>query len=169
MVPPSTRIVAPLIRAGTERHVGRDLVGLPPGADASERSELILSLIAGVRPWLPRLRPAMPAAPAASVYVATTCGMCGQVGEWIVRHAPVALRVVAAEGHPRGLRRMTYERHDGFRAEGVAAFAHVLTHIHLGWALAGWLLLLPGVGRFATLCVDALGGGPRTLPAKGPL
>jgi protein-S-isoprenylcysteine O-methyltransferase Ste14 len=112
-----------------------------------------------VRPWLPRARPAMPPA---SIYVAATCGRCGEVGEWIVRHAPVALRVVAAESHPRGLRRMTYERGDGVHAEGVAAFAHVLTHIHLGWALGGWLLMLPGVGWFAQLCVDAFGGGPRT-------
>jgi hypothetical protein len=63
---------------------------------------------------------------------------------------------------------MTYQRHDGLRAEGVAAFAHALTHIHLGWALAGWLLLLPGVGWFVQLCVDAFGGGPRTLPSAGP-
>ncbi|WP_433236304.1 methyltransferase family protein [Streptosporangium sp. CA-135522] len=117
-----------------------------------------------VRPWLPRVRPVMPPA---SVYVAATCGQCSQVGEWIARRAPVALRMVAAESHPRGLRRMTYERDDGVRAEGVAAFAHVLTHIHFGWALAGWLLLLPGLGWFAQLCVDAFGGGPRDLRPEG--
>ncbi|MFC4532519.1 methyltransferase [Sphaerisporangium dianthi] len=112
-----------------------------------------------VRPWIPRLRPAMPPA---SLYVATTCGQCRQVGGWIARRGPVALRLVAAEAHPAGLRRMTYERADGARAEGVAAFAQALTHIHLGWASAGWLLLLPGVRWFVQLCLDALGAGPRT-------
>ncbi|MFI6540188.1 methyltransferase family protein [Nonomuraea sp. NPDC050547] len=113
---------------------------------------------AAVRAWLPRRRPA---AVPATVYVAATCGQCSQVGAWIERRGPVALRVVAAETHPAGLRRITYERADGLRAQGVAAVAHVLTHIHLGWALAGWLLLLPCLNGFAQLCVDALGGGPR--------
>ncbi|WP_248963743.1 methyltransferase family protein [Sphaerisporangium perillae] len=118
-----------------------------------------------VRPWLPRLRPAMsPGMPPASLYVAATCGQCRQVGAWMVRHAPVALQVVPAESHPCGLRRITYEREDGVRTQGVAAVAHALTHIHLGWALAGWLLLLPGIGSFAQLCLDALGAGPRTYP-----
>ncbi|WP_250563234.1 methyltransferase [Sphaerisporangium fuscum] len=115
-----------------------------------------------VRAWLPRPRPA--AMPPASIYVAASCGQCSQVGAWIVRRAPVALRVVPAETHPRGLRRVTYERDDGVRAEGVAALAQALTHIHLGWALVGWLLLLPGVRWFVQLCLDALGAGPRVLP-----
>jgi AcrR family transcriptional regulator len=41
-----------IIRAGTEQHVGRHLTDLLPGAEAGERSELLLSLIAGV--WLMR-------------------------------------------------------------------------------------------------------------------
>ncbi|MFI6793498.1 methyltransferase family protein [Nonomuraea sp. NPDC050383] len=114
-----------------------------------------------VRPWLPRFRPAAP--PAAVVHVAATCGQCAPVGRWLARRTPVALAVAAAEDHPRGLRRITYERADGVTAEGVRALASALTHIHLGWALAGWLLGLPGVAWFAQLCVDALGGGPRTL------
>ncbi|MFE3448287.1 methyltransferase family protein [Nonomuraea sp. NPDC059194] len=117
-----------------------------------------------VRPWVPRLRPAMPPA---TVYVASDCARCGQVGAWIERHRPVGLAVVPAEGHPAGLRRITYERPGGPNAQGVAAIAHVLTHIHLGWALAGWLLLLPGVRWFAQLCVDALGGEPRDLVHHG--
>jgi protein-S-isoprenylcysteine O-methyltransferase Ste14 len=116
-----------------------------------------------VRPWAPRLRPAMPSA---DIYVAAaSCGQCAQVGRWIAGRRPVGLRVV--EARP-GMRRITYERADGTTAEGVAAFAHALTHIHLGWALAGWLLLLPGAGGFAQLCADALGGGPRTLPPPCP-
>ncbi|WP_371785757.1 TetR/AcrR family transcriptional regulator [Streptosporangium subroseum] len=41
-----------IIRASTERHVGRHLTDLLPGAGAGERAELLLSLIAGV--WMMR-------------------------------------------------------------------------------------------------------------------
>ncbi|MFI6299851.1 methyltransferase family protein [Nonomuraea sp. NPDC050790] len=117
---------------------------------------------AGVRAWLPRLRPAVhPLTVHATLYVAATCGQCSQVGAWITRRRPIGLRIAAAENHPAGLRRITYERADGLRAQGVTALAHALTHIHLGWALAGWLLHLPCLNGFAQLCVDALGGGPR--------
>lgn len=44
--------VAGIIRAGIERHVGRDLAALLPGSGATERAELVLSVIAGV--WLMR-------------------------------------------------------------------------------------------------------------------
>ncbi|MEV8637414.1 isoprenylcysteine carboxylmethyltransferase family protein [Streptosporangium sp. NPDC051023] len=118
-----------------------------------------------VRPWVPRLRPAALSAPPASVYVASSCGQCSRVGKWITRRHPAGLRVVAAESHPAGLRRITYESADGRSAAGVAAIAHVLTHIHLGWALAGWALMIPGIGWFAQLCVDAFGGAPRVLDA----
>ncbi|MFD0888284.1 hypothetical protein ACFQ08_27405, partial [Streptosporangium algeriense] len=50
-----------------------------------------------------------------------------------------------------------------------AAIAHLLTHIHLGWALAGWVLMIPGVGRLAQLGADAFGGAPRDLAVRrGP-
>ncbi|NUW29997.1 isoprenylcysteine carboxylmethyltransferase family protein [Nonomuraea sp. SMC257] len=118
-----------------------------------------------VRPWLPRLRPVAP--PPAVIHVSRTCGQCAPVGRWLARRDPVALEVAAAEDHPRGLRRITYERADGVTSEGVRALAAALTHVHLGWALIGWLVMLPGVAWFAQLCVDALGGGPRTLTPDG--
>ncbi|TQS31229.1 isoprenylcysteine carboxylmethyltransferase family protein [Microbispora sp. KK1-11] len=137
-------------------HEGEQLAGRFGGAWVAYRS--------AVRAWLPRLRPS-PAMTEAVVHVSATCGQCAPVGRWILRHAPVALRVRPAEEHPRGLRRMTYERADGLRAEGVAALAHAASHLHLGWALAGWVLLLPGLGWFAQLCADAFGAGPRTVPS----
>ncbi|MGI8333982.1 methyltransferase family protein [Actinomadura scrupuli] len=112
-----------------------------------------------VRPWLPRARP-YAGMPAAVVWIAGGCDRCSPVAGWIVRRAPVALTVRAAEEHPAGLRRMTYERADGVGADGVAAWAHAAGHLHLGWALLGWTLLLPGLGRFAQLCADAFGAGP---------
>lgn len=110
-----------------------------------------------VRAWVPRWRPA--AAPAV-IHVDAGCGQCRQVGGWITGHGPVALEVVAAEP---GLRRITYLRHDGMREQGVAAFAQALSHLHLGWALAGWLLMLPGLRGFAQLCVDVFGPGRNSL------
>lgn len=137
-------------------HEGEQLTGRYGGAWAAYRS--------GVRAWLPRPRPSPTMTPAV-VHVSATCGQCAPVGGWILRRAPVALDVRPAEEHPEGLRRMTYERADGLRAEGVAALAHAASHLHLGWALAGWMLLLPGVGWFAQLCADAFGAGPRGVPS----
>lgn len=125
---------------------------------------------AAVRPWLPRLRPWPGTAPA-SIHVARTCGVCSGVGRWIIARSPVALTVRPAEDHPAGLRRITYESADGLdRAEGVAALGRALQHFHLGWALLGWLLLIPGLTRFAQLIADATAGGPRELrpPAADP-
>ncbi|GAA1020063.1 hypothetical protein Aple_037670 [Acrocarpospora pleiomorpha] len=119
----------------------------------------------GVRAWVPGLRP-YPGMPSAVVYLAETCGECGALARWLVRRKPVALRVAAAEGHPGRLRRMRYERGDGLVADGVAAFANAVQHVHLGWACAGWFLLLPGVGWFAQVAADAFGAGPRDLPVR---
>ncbi|MEV6317097.1 isoprenylcysteine carboxylmethyltransferase family protein [Streptomyces sp. NPDC051776] len=126
---------------------------------------------AGVRAWLPRLRPWSGTA-TARLYVAETCGPCSRFGRWVARRRPVGLELIAAEDHPKRLRRMTYETDDGtVRADGIAAFARMLAHLHLGWALLGWALSVPGVRWFAQLCADALGAGPRDIPhrtAGGP-
>ncbi|MFF0312496.1 methyltransferase family protein [Streptosporangium sp. NPDC004379] len=116
-----------------------------------------------VRPWVPRLRPAVPeGVPGATLHVSRVCGQCAGVGAWFARRRPAGLRILAAEDHPAGLRRITYTGPGGGTAQGAAAVARALVHVHLGWALLGWALLLPGVTWFAQLCVDAFGGGPRT-------
>ncbi|MGP3922923.1 methyltransferase family protein [Streptomyces sp. 8N616] len=121
---------------------------------------------AGVRPWLPRLRPWPGTAPA-RLYVAESCGPCSQFGRWVARRRPVALELVPAEDHPRPLRRMTYETDDGaVTAEGVAALGRMLGHLHLGWAVLGWLPAVPGLRWFGQLCADALGAGPRDIPHR---
>jgi hypothetical protein len=119
-----------------------------------------------VRQWVPRLRPWHRAdGPPARLFVAESCGMCSEVGEWFTRHAARHLVVVAAETHPsRALRRITYEPADGSRAAaGVEAVARSLEHLHLGWALIGFLLRLPIVRPLAQLLVDASGGEPRAI------
>ncbi|CAM3689075.1 methyltransferase family protein [Nocardiopsis rhodophaea] len=115
---------------------------------------------AAVRPWVPHVRP-WPGRPEATLYVAGGCDMCSGLGGWVAARRPVALLLRPAESHPGGLRRLTYESADGTRAAGIAALARALEHLHLGWALLGWLLVLPGVGWFAQLVADALGAGPK--------
>jgi protein-S-isoprenylcysteine O-methyltransferase Ste14 len=125
---------------------------------------------ASVRSWLPRWRPA-PVIPAATLWVAADCVQCTGVARWFVRHNPVHLRIRPAAEHPEVLYRVTYEVFGMLgeasgptlvvRAQGVAAIARALGHVHLGWALAGWALDLPAVRHFAQLGADAFGAGPR--------
>ena len=116
-----------------------------------------------VRPWLARWRPA-PAVPAATLWVAADCDHCTGVARWFTRRSPVRLEIRPAAEHPEVLYRVTYEAR-GVRAQGVAAIARALAHVHLGWALAGWALDLPVVRHFAQLGADAFGAGPR--PSRG--
>src|SRR5690606_9361049 len=116
---------------------------------------------AAVRPWLPRLRPAPVVAPA-TLWVAADCEPCTGVALWFARRRPVGLTIRPAAEHPEVLRRATYELtaeaspppgsrdvRPLLRAQGVSAVARALAHVHLGWALAGWALDLPGVRHLA--------------------
>jgi protein-S-isoprenylcysteine O-methyltransferase Ste14 len=139
-----------------------------------------------VRQWLPRWRPVDPgdmasdllalgsvsgaegAAPSAraTLYVAEECGPCSEVRAWFARRSPVGLDIVAAEHHPsRCLTRITYDPGDGSGdSEGVAAIGRALEHLHLGCALLGMFVRLPGIRETIQLVTDASGGGPRRVP-----
>ncbi len=121
-----------------------------------------------VHTWLPRWRP-WPGAPA-RLYVARGCGACERVGRWIQERHPVALTLVPAQQHPaRDLTRLTYAPGDGGPEEsGVAALARALEHVHLGWAVIGWTVRLPGLLPCIQLLTDAVGGGPRLVPRDAP-
>ena len=127
-----------------------------------------------VRDWLPRWRPYHASLhdrtrKPARLYVAQTCGPCSEVAAWFAARQPTALEIVPAERHPtRDLNRITYDSGDGEEQEGVAAIARALEHIHLGWALAGWLMRLPGLRAALQLIVDATGGAPRRVPRQTP-
>lgn len=114
--------------------------------------------------WRPRLRPWFrPDHPPSRLYVAERCDMCRDVATWFARRNAGHLAIVPAEQHPSGaLRRITYEPGDGSRpASGIDAIARALEHIHLGWALFGFVLRLPVVSTLVQLLADACGAEPR--------
>jgi protein-S-isoprenylcysteine O-methyltransferase Ste14 len=117
---------------------------------------------ATVRLWRPRLRPTP--AMAATVYVAETCEPCREVGTFLAARHPQGLRITAAEDHPGDLTRVTYEA-PGERSTGIEALARSLEHAHLGWAAVAWIARAPVIVQLLQLVADAVGGGPRSLPA----
>ena len=122
-----------------------------------------------VRRWLPRWRPwYSDEQPMATLFVSEDCGMCRPVGQWFRRHGARGLTIVAAEQHPsRALMRITYEPADGGRpSDGVGAVARALEHVHLGWAMIGFLLRVPIVSAVAQLLADASGAEPRKISCR---
>jgi hypothetical protein len=91
--------------------------------------------------------------------------MCSDVGLWFARRGARQLVIAAAELHPRRtLTRITYDPNDGStEVSGIPAVARALEHIHLGWAMLGWVLRLPVISPLVQLLVDASGGGPREV------
>jgi protein-S-isoprenylcysteine O-methyltransferase Ste14 len=118
--------------------------------------------------WRPRVRPWRASdEPVARLFVSERCGMCRDVGQWFERRGAIGLLIVPAETHPTGrLTRIRYESADGiYAASGVKAIARALEHIHLGWAMLGFVLRLPIVAQTAQLLADASGAEPRMTPA----
>jgi protein-S-isoprenylcysteine O-methyltransferase Ste14 len=120
-----------------------------------------------VRNWRPRWRPYC-AGPTARLYIAESCGPCSELRRWLEERRPLGLEVIDAETLPQGsIRRMRYDPGDGDDAvDGVRAMGRALEHLHLGWALAGAMLRMPGVWHFAQCLMDASGLGPREIPHK---
>jgi len=119
-----------------------------------------------VRRWIPRLRPwHRPDHPSARLYVSAGCDVCRGVAHWFEQRHARHLAILPAETHPsRSLRRITYEPADGTASvSGIDAVARALEHVHLGWAMLGWLLRLPVMSQLAQLLADASGGEPRQV------
>jgi len=119
-----------------------------------------------VHDWLPRLRPHH-AGPPARLYMATACAPCNQLQRWIERRFPIGVQILSAESLPSGsIQRVTYDPGDGSPAvSGIRALGRALEHLHLGWALAGTALRMPGVWQLTQLLMDVSGFGPRALSA----
>jgi hypothetical protein len=63
--------------------------------------------------------------------------------------------------------RITYEPADGGPpADGVGAIARALEHVHLGWAMIGFLLRMPIVSAIAQLLADVSGAEPRKIACR---
>ena len=124
-----------------------------------------------VRAWWPSWRPRFVGETPARLYADLDCRPCRQVAEWIRSRRPAGLEIVPADRHdPPDLLRMTYEAGGGggggggeplYSARGVVALARALEHVHLGWALVGWIIRLPLLRTVLQVIVDAVGGGPR--------
>ena len=124
-----------------------------------------------VRAWVPRWRPVdWTATPVATLgtptlYVAEQCGRCSEVRVWLEARNPIGLAIVPAERHPsRSLTRITYDPGDGTGdSAGIAALSRALEHLHLGWAMLGMFVRLPGICWFIQVVTDASGGGPQQV------
>ena len=117
---------------------------------------------AETRNWAPRWRPHVTVE--AQLFVAFSCSTCSSVGRWFLERRPVGLRIAPAEdAQDSGLRRVTYKPAGGDPVRGVAAVARALEHIHLGWAIAGWILAMPGVSSFAQLLADVVSPSPQVV------
>jgi protein-S-isoprenylcysteine O-methyltransferase Ste14 len=115
-----------------------------------------------VRPWLPTLRPAV--AEEAILLVAFSCQTCSSVGRWFVARHPTGLKIAPAEDSvDTGIRRVTYLSADGRTSRGITAIARSLEHIHIGWAIVGWVLAMPIVSHFAQVVVDVFGPAPHQV------
>jgi protein-S-isoprenylcysteine O-methyltransferase Ste14 len=118
------------------------------------------------RNWLPRLRPVYPPEQGQStLYFAASCVECSSVGMWFQRRQPIGLDLVPAEEFPEPElpMRITYVGADGAKYSGIAALARATDHLHLGWAITGWVARLPVVSQLLQVMVDAVGGGERTI------
>jgi protein-S-isoprenylcysteine O-methyltransferase Ste14 len=115
---------------------------------------------AAVRNWIPTWHPRIEEP--STVYFAAGCDPCSDIAAWLQGRNPCQLLFVPAEHHPTlDLDRVRYEAPDGYTADGVAAMARALEHIHFGWAMAGFAMRLPIARTILQVIVDASGGGRR--------
>lgn len=145
---------------------GAGLAGWHEGIDLENRfGQRWINYRAETRNWVPRWRPYVEGE--SQLLVAFSCTTCSSVGRWFVARKPIALRIAPAESsEDTGIRRITYVPSDGAPSRGVAAVFHALGHLHLGWAVVSWILLLPRTRQLAQLITDVFGPTPQTVAGK---
>ncbi|MFJ8686343.1 methyltransferase [Micromonospora wenchangensis] len=119
-----------------------------------------------VHHWWPRRRP-YHVGPASVLFLDDGCGPCAATWRFVARRRPVGLLVRPAAAAEGVLWRAAYTDGDGRSERGVAAVARALGHLHLGWAVVGWILRLPGVGWLAQLVTDAMITPPHPVGPRG--
>jgi hypothetical protein len=116
-----------------------------------------------VSDWVPRLFPYR-SRRSARLYLASTCDPCRELARWFARRTVTGMEVLPAESLQEPVERMTYDPGDGSpTVRGIRGLGRALEHLHLGWALAGAGLRLPGVWQLVQLLMDASGFGPRRI------
>ncbi len=96
-----------------------------------------------VRTWLPSLEPQK--TELATIYFDLQCDSCRDIAAWFSHKKLHGLIIADANHHPEApLYRVTYESASGPPRQGVDAIACALGHIHLAWALLGWIAQIPG-------------------------
>jgi len=107
------------------------------------------------RAWLPTWRPVPDPGRDAVLEIDGGCATCRSIGAWITDRRPLGLTIVDAAASPEVRLRATYRDGVGQRS-GVAAIGAAIGHLHLGWAIVGWLLGLPVVSTLAQWISDAI-------------
>lgn len=121
--------------------------------------------------WKMRLTPLWLHDESARIYIDAECSVCYPIGDWVNTKNLNSLNVHPAsqwgesssEREQQPLERITYyDPNNGEVLSGVMAIARVLGHINLVWAIAGWVMMLPGVCWIIQHAIDASGGGKST-------
>ncbi|MEP2775161.1 MAG: methyltransferase [Luteolibacter sp.] len=115
------------------------------------------------RPWIPTWYPVSPEI--SELWFDDSCDACTEVADWFSRQSPKQLTLrKASEWAGAPLQRITWHHPSTGRTEsGVNAIAMALQHIHLGWAVVGWLVSVPGISHIIQLCFDTAGAGKKTI------
>ena len=113
------------------------------------------------RPWIPTWHPVLPET--SELWFDDTCDSCTEIGDWFSEQSPKQLTLRKASEWPGvPLQRITWQNPSTGRIEsGVNAIAMALQHIHLGWAVVGWVASLPGISHTIQLCFDTAGAGKK--------
>lgn len=101
----------------------------------------------------------------ARLYVAGGCEPCSDVGRFFVNRDSIDLEVVDAQRHAATLTRIRFESQETSDS-GIVAIGRGLERINFGWALVGWLLMMPIARIVFQLIADVVGGHAR-LPVAG--
>ena len=105
----------------------------------------------------------------ATLFVSEDCGMCRAVGQWFRRRGARGLTIVAAESTSLArvdANHLRARRWQPGCATVSGAVARALEHVHLGWAMIGFLLRVPIVSAVAQLLADASGAEPRKISCR---
>jgi protein-S-isoprenylcysteine O-methyltransferase Ste14 len=120
-----------------------------------------------VRPWWPHWSPRI--GEPCELWLDAGCSPCSEIARWFGRQHPTQLLLrKAADWQGTPLQRVTWRHPPSGRTEsGVRAMAMALQHLHLAWAVIGWIASLPVISHAAQICFDAAGAGPKIESSNG--